>query len=458
MKILLIAHSFPPAPIVGAFRAGKVAEAFRSAGHQVEVVTARLPDEPGATRVEERNFGVHVVDELPGPLDLYGWLKRQLTQPSSSASQPAGDAGALSPQRSEDPGPRWKRYILSSLVVPDKNKGFIVPAVMRSLPIVRGGVDLVYTTVPPYSDHLIGLVLKKMTGVRWVAEFRDPWTDNRKAADLRSAGADRVNRWLEKLCLDNADQIVSVAEGIHQLLTAKVPEPERDRFLVALNGIDNLSARRPPTDGSGPFRIVHTGSFYGGRDPRPFLVALGAVARKRRLSAENVRVELIGNSRNYRGVSLEDLAAELGIAELIEFYDWMPQEQARERSGTADLLLLPFLDPDVIPNKLYDYLGARRAILAFVDAHGEAARMLNRVGGHYLVTDSDPGAAERTLEAALDGRNAPPPSRGQDAILEEWTTEVQMRRLMAGLAVVPEQKSRADFAKMGAAPVEEAHG
>lgn len=296
-------------------------------------------------------------------------------------------------------------------------------------------MDLVYTTAPPFSDHLVGLVLKKMTGVRWVAEFRDPWTDNTRAANQRSAGADRVNRWLERRCLEDADQVVSVAEGIHELLAAKVPERERHRFLLALNGIDNLASSRPPAGGNGPFRIVHAGSFYGGRDPRPFLRALNAVAKRRRLGPADVRVELIGNSRRYHGVSLESFVDELGIAELVEFHDWMPQEQARERSDTADLLLLPFPHGHIIPNKLYDYLGSRKPILAFVNPRGEAARMLNRVGGHYLVTDDDPGSAERALEAALGSRNAPPPSRAQESILEEWTTRAQMRRLLAELGV-----------------------
>ena len=446
LKILLIAHSFPPAPVVGSFRANKVATAFRDAGHEVDVVTGRLPGERGELRAEEPGFCVHTVGELPGPTDLYQWLKRQISRTAPLESKPEseeGDSGGMTSEPAQERSNRWKRYILSALLVPDKHKGFIVPAIARSLPLIRGGVDLVYTTVPPFSDHLVGLALKKMTGVRWVAEFRDPWTDNKRAAHVRSVGADRVNRWLEQRCLEDADRVVSVAEGIQKLLAAKVPEHERGRFLLALNGIDNLARRCPPSSGAGPFRIVHIGSFYGGRDPRPFFHALTAVARKRHPTAADVRVELIGNSRDYHGISLESVVAELGIEELVEFHDWMPQEQARERARNADLLLLPFPHPHIIPNKLYDYLGTRRPILAFVHPRGEAAEMLNRVGGHYLVTDSDPRSAERALEAAFDGRNAPPPSKAQEAILEEWTTEVQMRRLLTDLGMAPGESNPA---------------
>lgn len=440
LKILLVAHSFPPAPVVGSFRAAKVAEAFRRAGHEVRVVTGRLPDEREAVRKDVPGLRVDTVTSLPGPAELYGSLKEWGPRKVTTGSTAAPGTRSLTP-RPKGSGPRWKRYLLSALWVPDRHKGFIAPVIAHSLPLLREGVDLVYTTAPPFSDHLVGLALKRMTGVRWVAEFRDPWTDNRKAARLRSAGADRVNRWLERRCLEEADQVVSVAEGIHELLSAKMPPDERDRFLLALNGIDNLAPSPPTQRGDGPFRIVHIGSFYGGRDPRPFLHALSAVAKERGLGPADVRVEFIGRSRRYRGISLEAIAAELGLADLVEFHDWMPQEQARERSNTADLLLLPFPHAHIIPNKLYDYLGARKPILAFVHPRGEAARMLNRIGGHYLVTPDDPASVHSALEAALGSRSAPPASESHEAILREWTTETQMRRLLAGLGMEPVEQT-----------------
>jgi len=93
------------------------------------------------------------------------------------------------------------------------------------------------------------------------------------------------------------------------------------------------------------------------------------------------------------------------------------------------LLLLAQGQPNQVPNKLYDYLGTRHRILAFADAEGETARMLTRVGGHYLVTTTDPTQAARLTDAALFGRDSAGP--GDDAVLREWTTDRQMARLVS---------------------------
>lgn len=432
MRVLLIACSYPPAPVVGSFRAAKLARAFRDAGHEVDVVASRLPDERDAVRLAEPGLCVHTVREVPGLRSAYRSMKRRVVRetapPPSNGSGPA--AGGTGPKREM---PAWKRYPLSLLFVPDDRQGFIPAALARSIPLVRRGVDLVYTTAPPFSGHLVGLALKRITGVRWAAEFRDPWTENRPGGTRRSPPADALNRLLERSCVTRADHLIGVSEGIRDLLISKLPADRHERVLLALNGIDNLTALNDVVRNGGPFRIVHTGSFYGGRDPRQFLRALAAVTRRRGLNADHVRVEFIGDSRSYRGESLEHFAAEHGVAEFIEFHDWMPQEEARARAATADLLLLPFPHRRLIPNKLYDYLGLRKPILAFVSPNGEAARMLARLPGHYLVTDGQQDAAEQALEAALVERSALSYDPDAEGLLASWTTPRQMAQLVRSL-------------------------
>lgn len=98
----------------------------------------------------------------------------------------------------------------------------------------------------------------------------------------------------------------------------------------------------------------------------------------------------------------------------------------------ADALLLLAVDqPDQVPNKLYEYLGARRPILAIADEDGETAEMLRMVGGHHLVSVNDAETIQRALSRLLDdGRRG---SVGDRARLYDWTVEVQMRRLVAAV-------------------------
>jgi glycosyltransferase involved in cell wall biosynthesis len=429
MHILLIAYAFPPDPLVGSHRAEKVAQAFRSAGHQVTVFTARLPGESGLNRVEQPGYRVEALKSIPNPRHALIWLKEKLRRHSHHPR----DRVDASPGPAELPA--WKRHLLSLVWLPDDMQGFVGPAVTRGLPMCRSEVDLVYTTAPPFSDHLIGLILKATTGVRWALEFRDPWVDNpHRPMYTRSAEADAVNAWLERRCLRSADHVVTVTEGTLDLLQAKLPEGHRDKVTLARNGIDRfepLDQDRQP----GPFRIVHTGSLYHDRDPRPFFRALAALRQRGDSSVADVQVDFFGQCDSYDGESLPRLTHDLGIGPLVRFTDWIPHDECQRVLARADLLLL-FVqnNPNQVANKLYEYLGARKPILAFGEAEGESVRMLAQVGGHFLVSHYDALEVERVLLEALRGP-PPSPSPGGEYLLEEWSTERQMELLLSALGL-----------------------
>lgn len=433
MKAVLIACSYPPDPVVGSFRAEKLVNALLEGGHAVDVITARLPGEEGSLRVERADLRVHAVREVPGPKTLYRRVKRALVAARGGGASEGNAAGSV-PRDRHVPG--WRRFLLSLVWVPDDRQGFIPAALWRALPLMRRAVDLVYTTAPPFSDHLVGLVLKRVTGVRWVAEFRDPWVENRnRSASVRSRPVDALNRWLERQCVRHADQLVAVSEGTAGLLRGKLPSGETDRVLLALNGIDNLLPAGSATGrGGGPFRMMHLGNCYGGRDPRLFLRALAGIAGRRGLTARDVRIDFVGHCRVFHGESLEELAQDLGIGELVHFTDWIPISEARARAREADLFLLPLPHHrGIIPNKLFDYLGFRKPILALVHPEGEAARMLERLGGHYLVRDERQESMEEALEQALGRRHEVRYSTDREALLAEWTTDHQLRDLLTAV-------------------------
>lgn len=430
MNVLLISHPFPPFPVSGALRAAKVARALQARGHNVVVVTSRLPGEPRRLRVDEPGLRVQPVTTIPHPRHLYVFAKTHLRR--NGPAVPGGNRG-------EDVGtrvPTWKRHLLSLLLVPDDLQGFIAPAVVRSLKYIREGVDLIYTTAPPASTHLAGLLLKQMTGIRWAMEFRDPWTDNPgRSTQMQSRASNAIEHWLEQRCLDTADQVIAVSDGIHDLLTPKLQCG--DRLLVVRNGISELRETLVATERGAPFRIVYLGNFYMGRDPRPFLEAVAALRARRDLVPGQIVVELIGKCRWYNSISVEQMVSDLGLEEMVRFHGWIPHEEGQRFLGQADLLLLSAQDqPTQVPNKLYEYLGMRKPILALADPEGETARMLRQVGGHRVVTDhADPEAIHEALDAAfvawMEGRPQSP--TGDEEVLRDWTTECQMDRLLLAL-------------------------
>lgn len=432
MRVLLIAYFYPPSPAVGGFRAEKVARALQRAGHTVRVITARMPGETVAVRVDEPGLVVQTVEPMTSPRWWLIGVKALLTgRPSvngaGGSAAPSGEDANSEPP----PGgvPRWKRWLSALLWLPDDKQGFIPPAVWAGLRRRSGRYDLLYTTVPPFSTHLAGLGLGLLTRRPWVAEFRDPWTDSHfRPAHQRSRWTSAIERWFERRTLRRASLVVSVSEGIAARLRTKLPEAERSKCLVIHNGIDRLAPPRPPRVGR-PFRIVHVGSFYHRRDPFPFLEGVAELVRRSGLGPEALSIVFAGNCRAYRGISVEARARSLGLESHLVLHDWIPQSQARQMVEDADLLLLLAQDqPDQIPNKLYDYMGSRIPILAFADKEGESARILRDVGGHYIVTDDRPDRTLAALSAALGlGERPPDPDPGR---LETWLTERQMDRLI----------------------------
>lgn len=423
MKVLLIAYHFPPAPAVGSLRAVKVARALRDRGHQVIVITARRPQDASTFRTQEEGIVVRTVKPLPGLRDIYNWFRK------SKASGTAGNPASPTGKKWTAPAPGWKRFLLSLMWFPDDRHGFVIPALLVSLTQIVKGVNVVYTTVPPFSTYLVGLGLRLLTWRRWVIEVRDPWTPGTwKPHNTRTRVSDVIEAWLERRCFRTSSLIVCVSEGIASMCKASLPEGQHSKVVVVRNGIDKLSPPRRASEVSDQLvRIVYVGTVYYHRDPRPFLKA---IANVRNEIGRPLSVEFVGDCRWFHDVSIEAEVQTLGIANIVTFRDWLPQVECQKIIENADiLLLLAQNQPSQIPNKLYDYMGMRVPIIAFADSDGESARMLNSIGGHLVISSSDEEDVRRGVIAALQHVGKP---NGQqaEATLRDWTSKSQMERLV----------------------------
>ncbi|MDZ4672871.1 MAG: glycosyltransferase [Gemmatimonadota bacterium] len=432
-QVIVIAYHFPPSTAVGGLRSYKVARALWAAGYDVHVIAATPSGQQSGTREILPGLVVELVKPWTSPRWWYVNLKRRIFpgRPEPAESTAGGPVSIAGPVR---PVARLKRWISALLWLPDDKQGFIPVAVIAGLRARRAGGKVLYTSAPPFSTHLAGLALHFVTGLPWVIEFRDPWTDSHfRSATQRSRWTSIIERWLERQCLRRSALVVSVTEGIHRLLASKLPASASPKFMVTRNGIPALRApsarpgiRRPP-------RVVYVGSFYHARDPFPFLESLAAFLASRELNATRLQVDLIGDCRTFNGWSVAERAARLGLSDVVRIWDWVPHAEAQAAIDSASLLLLLAQDqPAQVPNKLYDYLGSRIPILAYVDQEGESAWMLREVGGHFLVTQSAASGAEDALASIL-GLSAIPHLPPDDR-LESWTTDRQMAGLVDAVA------------------------
>ena len=222
---------------------------------------------------------------------------------------------------------------------------------------------------------------------------------------------------------------VAVTEATARRLRLRTTRPP-ERVIVVRNGIDTPAVGlSSPRRASSDLVVIHAGTLYLGRDPRPLLQAVSALRTQRAHGADRLRVRFIGDGKTYLHLSVPEIARRLGVEEQVEFVDWLPHRECLdELRGAGLLLLFAQGQPDQVPNKLYEYLALGIPILAIAERTSETSWMLERVGGHHVVEPGDDAGLLNALRNALLATSHTRPSGGE--WLQEWATEVQMSRLV----------------------------
>ena len=302
----------------------------------------------------------------------------------------------------------------SRLALPDRWVSWLVGGVCSGLLDIRKRrPDVLYSTYPIATAHLIGYVLHRLTGLPWVADFRDPMAQDGYPSDPARW---RAYARIERLAITHAARCVFVTPGALALYRERYPEIPPERFVLVANGYDEedfAGISAPPRPAGRPITLVHSGVIYPSeRDPRPFFEALAALVRAQALGPEQLRIVLraTGHDNLYR----PQLEA-LGIADLVELAPPVPYRTALEEMLGADGLLL-FQASNCnqqIPAKAYEYLRAGRPVLALTDAAGDTAGLLCDAGLTSIVPLDDAQAIATGLLSFLErvrsGRESLPP-------------------------------------------------
>ena len=380
MKLLLVTLYFPPAGGAGVQRPLKFASHLPPLGIETHVLA---PDDPK---------WVHVDTELQLPTQA--WVHRaRYVGPSGRriADELHGRSGVdLAVRRASTIGRR--------LLVPDENVTWNATAIPKAISIVRSeGIDVVLTTSPPGSIHLIGAAVKKATGVKWVADLRDSLVlhPHRAAEGVGAVAKRKTRAAIARLVAAQADAIVTAAESIS--VETRGLEPHGTVTTIA-NGCDFDDFAGLEYTRTDRFRLTHTGSFFGKRDPKPFLQALADSG------LEDVTVRFVGDFRPGDREFMESI----GLGDRVELIEYVPRRRslALQRDSDALLLLIPEAGGrgrGVLSGKVFEYLAAERPILAAVPPDGAAARLLRDTGAG-IVAAPDDVAALRDALVELHGR------------------------------------------------------
>jgi glycosyltransferase involved in cell wall biosynthesis len=282
-----------------------------------------------------------------------------------------------------------------------------LPAAVRGGRLIRRGeVDLVYSTGGVFSAHLAGWWLKRLTGVRWIAEIHDPMLVPGRAVTTRQ---ERCFARLEgRICRD-ADLAWWFTDGA--LAAARRRHPELGaRGIVVLPGAEPPVVRTAYARGS-QFVLGHFGSLSETRSLGPTFQALAALLARRPELRELVRVEVYGSAldptaaRLRESLALGDVVAPIGRLEFDPQTGLSGRARVMQRMQQLDVLLMlhgTIPDcPEYIPSKLYEYFWARRPVLALSHHNAQLDALVIEHGG-WVAPATDAAAVEAALEAAID--------------------------------------------------------
>lgn len=299
-----------------------------------------------------------------------------------------------------------KRGFLDIFSTPDKFIGWLAPAVIKGLNIVyQEKIDIIYSTSPAATATLIGLILKEITGRKFVVDFRDPWAldraNNPRVGKIRL----KVENWLEYLVFKRADMVIVNTEYLKRLYVKKFTF-KKEKIIVIPNGydsedFDSLSANPAEVD-SEKLTISHVGEFYeNDREPVEFLKALAGLFKDGRMSKEKVRVSLVGGGEYVDTVKFTELIEKLDLNSVVRLFPRLPHRESIKFMTRSHVLLLLQPTPRYkaqIPAKAFEYLKTGRFIFT-IAPEGATADLIKHFGAGVVVDEQDaPALKEQILE------------------------------------------------------------
>lgn len=366
MKVVIVTYYWPPAGGPGVQRWLKFVKYLRNFGIEPVVFTADNPYYPtiDASLAEDVPEGIEVIKcPIFEPNNIVAKLKKSEAQKS---------AGFL------DPNPSFFAkvllYIRANYFIPDARMFWVKPSVKKLKKYIsEENIDLVITTGPPHSLHLIGKKLKEQLGVKWLADFRDPWTsiDYFHLLPLTKSARKKHFRMEEKV-VRSADSVLMVSNHAQE----KYKEFAKE-INVITNGFDTeASLEDEAIIIDTKFSITHIGSMNSERNPKILWETLSELCKEDAVFAEDLELKLIGK--------LDDTIWNEEIAprnfKNVARIPYVPHTEAKKYQRQAQVLLIVVNDypsaKEMIPGKTFECLQAQRPILAFAPEDGDLSAIL----------------------------------------------------------------------------------
>ncbi|WP_159522067.1 glycosyltransferase family 4 protein [Sunxiuqinia indica] len=383
-KVLIITYYWPPSGGAGVQRWLKFAKYLPEFGWEPIIYTAENPETPALDE--------SLLDDIPNGIEVH---KLPIWEPLNAYKKFTGrkpteklGAGFLSESKAPKLRDKLAIWIRGNLFIPDAKKFWIRPSsTYLEHYLKKNKVDLIISTGPPHSVHMIAYRLKRKFALPWVADFRDPWTEIDFYQHLNLSGyADRKHKVLEKNVLDCADLIVSVGNKMASAFSKKT----KTKQIVITNGYDDddIPKRTNPVDPE-RFILMHVGSINKDRNHSIFWNALKSLIEENSEFSEKFEFHLIGKLDHSVHIDVE----ENGLSKWIKILPYVPHSEVIERLQAASVLYLPLNNTQnadgILTGKVFEYFAAKRPILAIGPENGDLGDLLKKTETGEIVNFND---------------------------------------------------------------------
>jgi glycosyltransferase involved in cell wall biosynthesis len=392
-KVLIVTYYWPPSGGGGVQRWLKFAKYLPEYGWKPVVLTPSNPD--------FQHQDPSLLEEVPAEVKLYTekiWepyaLFRLLSGRGIAGSY---QQGIVLEKEKRSFIERIFAWIRGNIFVPDPRVFWVRPALRRIRQIVRDeSIDALVTTGPPHSMHLIGLQAKKVHGLPWIADLRDPWSDWDMLEKLHITSRTlRRHRLLETQVFTHADLVLTVSNrwaSDFRKAGAKWVE-------VITNGYDHENFSATKQYSPEKFRISHIGLLNEFRAIPLFWKTLTDLCRENETLYNNLEILLAGMVSQKLLQSLRD---DRVLGPKITYHRYIPHTDLQRTYQSSAALLLVLNDSKNaaghIPGKLFEYLAARRPVIAIGPPEGDAAEIVN---AHNPFPIQAPGSADGIRHSIL---------------------------------------------------------
>jgi len=387
-KLLIITYYWPPAGGPGVQRWLKFVKYLPDFDIQPIVY---VPENPTYPIVDEgllnevSDKAIILKNKIFEPYQLAGIFSKKQTQKISSGIIPAAKKQSVLE--------KLLLWVRGNLFIPDARKYWVKPSVTYLKKYIQeNNIDTIVTSGPPHSLHLIGLKLKEELGVKWFADFRDPWTTIGYHKSLKlSFYADKKHKFLESKVLNAADSIIVTSKTTKLEFQALTQKP----IEVITNGYDIENVAKQTLDEK--FTMAHIGSFLSDRNPKVLWEVLQELVTENNAFSANFQLKLIGKISQEIFESLSNYQLEAYCNNL----GYLSHTEAIAHQRKSQVLLLIEIDSEdtksIIPGKLFEYMVSERPIVAIGPKDSDFAEIISSTNTGVFFTYSEKERLKKTI-------------------------------------------------------------